>query len=171
METVAPYAATPADRSGNSPIDDGSFAGRRSSARRSRKRIASCSSNALLVSAKRLRARHPIFVAGPQLGYYYPEIVGEMDMHGGGIDARGISTTGAGPYVFIGRGQDFSWSLTSASNDIIDIYVETLCGNSDRQYLFKGKCKQMTTIDAGVLRGAGGEPDRRSSSARPFTAR
>ena len=99
-------------------------------------------------------------MAGPQLGYYYPEIVGEMDLHGGGIDARGIASTGAGPYVFIGRGQDFSWSLTSASNDLIDIYVESLCGNSDTQYLFEGKCKQMTTTNAGVLKGAGGAPDQ-----------
>ena len=159
IETPAPYAATPADRSGNSPIDDGSFAGTAFKSAPKPEADRKLASNALLVSAKRSRTRHPIFVAGPQLGYYYPEIVGEMDLHGGGIDARGISTTGAGPYVFIGRGQDFSWSLTSASNDLIDVYVESLCGNSDRQYLFEGKCKQMTTTDAGTLKGTGGAPD------------
>ena len=64
-------------------------------------------SNALL-GAKRSATGRPVFVAGPQLGYYYPEIVDEVDLHGGGIGARGITSPGAGPYVFIGRGEDFS---------------------------------------------------------------
>lgn len=162
VEKAAPYNQPRADRSGNSPIDDGSFSGSGTAPKsvapsdQGRKLM----SNALLVSAGRSATRRPLFVAGPQLGYYYPEIVMEMDLHGGGIDARGIASAGAGPYVFIGRGQDFSWSLTSASNDISDTYVESLCGNSDTRYLFKGKCKQMTTTNAGVLKGAGGGPDQ-----------
>jgi acyl-homoserine lactone acylase PvdQ len=160
VQRPAPYNAPPANRSGNSPIDDNSFAATAFKGAPKPEAARKLMSNALLVSAKRSASRHPIFVAGPQLGYYYPEIVGEMDLHGGGIDVRGIASTGAGPYVFIGRGQDFSWSLTSASNDIVDVYVETLCGNSDRQYLFDGKCKQMTTTNAGVLRGSGGAPDQ-----------
>ena len=161
VERPAPYNQPRADRSGNSTIDDGSFApvAFKSAPKPAADRDRQLMSNALLVSAKRSRSRHPIFVAGPQLGYFYPEIVGEMELHGGGIDARGITSTGAGPYIFIGRGQDFSWSLTSASNDIVDVYVESLCGNSDKQYLFEGKCKQMTTTNAGVLKGAGGAPD------------
>jgi acyl-homoserine lactone acylase PvdQ len=156
LERPAPYNATPANRSGNTPIDDNSFAATtfKGAPKPTEDRDRKLMSNALLVSAKRSRSGHPIFVAGPQLGYFYPEIVGEMDLHGGGIDARGIASTGAGPYVFIGRGQDFSWSLTSASNDITDVYVESLCGNSDKQYLFEGRCKQMTTTNAGVLKGS-----------------
>jgi acyl-homoserine lactone acylase PvdQ len=161
LSRPAPYNETPADRSGNSPLDEGSFtpvtfkgAPKAVSDRR-------MMSNALLVSARRSRSRHPIFVAGPQLGYFYPEIVGEMELHGGGIDARGIASTGAGPYIFIGRGQDFSWSLTSAGNDMVDVYVESLCGNSDRRYLFDGRCRRMTTTNAGTLRGASGAPDQR----------
>ncbi|MEA2443248.1 MAG: hypothetical protein QOJ12_540 [Thermoleophilales bacterium] len=155
----APYNAAPANHSGNVPLDAGSFTpapAPKSAPRPTDRRLMS---NTLLVSAKRSATKHPLFVGGPQLGYYYPEIVMEMDMHGGGIDARGISTAGAGPYVFIGRGQDFAWSLTSAYNDIVDIYAETLCGNSDTRYMFKGKCEQMTVTNAGVLKGAGGQPD------------
>ena len=51
-----------------------------------------------------------------------------MDLHGGGIDTRGASAPGFPGYMLIGRGQDFAWSLTSAGNDMIDEYVETLCG-------------------------------------------
>jgi acyl-homoserine lactone acylase PvdQ len=161
VEPAAPYNQTPANRGGNASIDDGSFTAAptaklapRATAERP------LMSNALLVSAKRSATGHPLFVAGPQLGYYYPEIVMEMDLHGGGIDARGIASAGAGPYVFVGRGQDFSWSLTSASNDLVDVFVESLCGNSDTKYLFDGKCKKMTLTDAGVLKGTGGAPDQ-----------
>jgi acyl-homoserine lactone acylase PvdQ len=85
-----------------------------------------------------------------------------MDMHGGGIEARGASIPGAGPYVFIGRNQDFAWSLTSANNDIIDQFVETLCDGSDTRYMHKGECRDMTFVDAGVLEGNDADiPDQR----------
>ena len=166
IETRTPYNEPPADRSGNSPVDIGSFQSSATASRTASRPAAPAEepqrsmSNALLLSGKRSDTGHPVIVAGPQLGHYYPEIVREMDLHGGGIDARGIATPGAGPYVFIGRGQDFSWSLTSAGNDLIDTYVETLCGNSDRRYLYRGRCRQMTTTDAGVLKGSGGQPDQ-----------
>jgi acyl-homoserine lactone acylase PvdQ len=119
-------------------------------------------SNALLLSARRSATGHPLFVAGPQLGTFYPALVYEVDIHGGGLDARGITTPGAGPYVFIGRNQDFSWSLTSANNDIVDTFVETLCEGSDAKYLFEGECREMTSVDAGLLKGNGSDiPDQR----------
>ena len=52
-------------------------------------------SNALLVGAKRSANGHPIFVAGPQVGYYSPEILMELDLHGGGLNARGVVVPGA----------------------------------------------------------------------------
>ena len=119
-------------------------------------------SNALLVAGRRSQTGRPLFVAGPQLGTFYPALVYEMDMHGGGIDARGASIPGAGPYVFIGRNQDFAWSLTSANNDIIDTFVETLCDGSDTKYMYKGECRDMTHVDAGVLEGNDADiPDQR----------
>ena len=33
---------------------------------------------------------HPVAVMGPQLGYFYPEIVFQADLHGPGIDAQGV---------------------------------------------------------------------------------
>jgi hypothetical protein len=41
-------------------------------------------SNALLIGAK----RYPLFVAGPQVGYFFPEFFAEMDLEGGGFKAR-----------------------------------------------------------------------------------
>ena len=116
-------------------------------------------SNALLVSARRSATHHPLFVAGPQVGYFYPQILLELDLHGGGIDARGVAFPGLSFYVLLGRGKDFAWSATSANSDIVDQYVETLCGD-DTHYVFNGECRAMTTFDAGLLRGTTTEPDR-----------
>jgi acyl-homoserine lactone acylase PvdQ len=107
-------------------------------------------SNAVLVGKSRSTTGHPFFVAGPQVGYFFPQVLYEVDAHGGGIDARGATFPGSGPYVQLGRGQDYSWSATSSGSDIIDIFVETLCGD-DTHYRFEGQCRQMTTFNAGTV--------------------
>ncbi len=109
-------------------------------------------SNFLILGGKRSATGHPVFVAGPQLGYYYPEIVLEADLHGPGIDARGALVPGGGPYVLIGRTKDYSWSLTSASNDDIDEFLLPLCRDS-QHYVYKGKCRAMSSFNGGTLNG------------------
>ena len=123
-------------------------------------------SNALLVPASRSATGKPLAVMGPQLGYFYPEIVMEVDIHGGGYDFRGAVAPVA-PYGLIGRGQDYSWSLTSASSDNSDQFVEKLCvpgggtpTRSSKYYEYKGVCKAMTTFDAGLLGSKGSDPSR-----------
>ena len=114
-------------------------------------------SNALLVGADRSASGHPLFVAGPQVGYLYPQVLMEIDIHGGGFDARGAVFPGSGPYVELGRGKDYSWSATSAGNDNIDIFVEELCGD-DTHYSFDGECREMTTFNVGNIGFGNGTP-------------
>jgi acyl-homoserine lactone acylase PvdQ len=144
---------------GNVTIDDGSFAPVQFGIATQPVRRATMS-NALLVGRSRSASRRPIFVAGPQTGHFYPQILMELDLHGGGIDARGAAFPGISFYVLIGRGKDYAWSLTSATSDLIDDYVEELCGD-DTHYRHQGACREMGSFDAGVLKGAAGEPDRR----------
>ena len=146
---------------GNATIDDGSFVpvtfGPVSSlARRSHTLM----SNALLVGRSRSANGHPLFVAGPQVGHFYPQLLMELDLHGGGIDARGAAFPGISFYVLLGRGKDYAWSLTSSTSDLIDDYAEELCGD-DTHYRYQGSCREMGSFDAGTLKGAAGEPDRR----------
>ena len=101
---------------------------------------------------------------GPQLGYYYPEIVMQGDLHGGGIDAQGIIAP-ISPYVFIGRGRDFAWSLTSADIENEQQFLEKLCNpNGSRptrastHYVYKGRCRSMKLFDAGMLGAGDGQP-------------
>ena len=116
-------------------------------------------SNALLVGARRSTTGKPLFVAGPQVGHFYPGILLELDLEGGGFEARGAAFPGISFGVLLGRGIDYAWSATSAGSDLVDEYVEALCGG-DTAYLHRGECRQMTTFDAGTIVGRPGEPDR-----------
>lgn len=155
------YDAAPVPKNGNVVLDDGSFQPRGGGSPLAfHFHTPVGASNALLIGPSRSATKHPLFVAGPQVGYTYPELLLELDLHGGGIDARGASFPGLSFYVLLGRGKDFAWSATSANSDIVDQYVETLCGGDDVHYLYNGECRAMTTFDAGVLKGNGTQPDR-----------
>ena len=117
-------------------------------------------SNALLLARSRSATGRPLFVAGPQTGHSFPQVLMELDLHGGGIDARGAAFPGISLYVLLGRGRDFAWSATSAGTDIVDTFAETLCGGDDLHYLHRGECREMTVLDAGTLQNRSG-PDRR----------
>ena len=151
-----PYAPA-GDRSGNVVLDNGSFqpipvpgAGASAAAQGEPRRQAS---NVLMVAGKRSRSGHPLFIGGPQIGYFYPGLTLEMDLQGPGWRARGATSAPFPGYILIGRREDFVWTLTSAGADIIDIYVETLCGGSDTKYLYRGQCRDMTPFNAGTLDG------------------
>jgi acyl-homoserine lactone acylase PvdQ len=154
-----PYGRAAAGGAGNAVVDAGSFqptANGSAPPTAGRRRM----SNALLIGRSRSATGFPLFVAGPQTGHAFPQILMELDLHGGGIDARGAAFPGVSLYVLIGRGRDYAWSATSANSDIVDTFVEELCGD-DLHYRFRGECRAMTTFDAGVLEGRDGEADRR----------
>ena len=97
---------------------------------------------------------------GPQLGYYYPEIVQQIDLHGPGINAQGVAVPGLAMYILIGRTKDYAWSLTSANHDVRDVFAEQLCEpdgsaptRASTHYLFKGECRRSRTFNAGLLGG------------------
>ena len=117
-------------------------------------------SNALLVGAKKSATGHPLFVAGPQVGYFFPELFAEMELTGAGFDVRGAVFPGV-PLVLIGRGPDFAWSATSSQADNLDLFVETLCGD-DHHYLYRGQCEPMRRFVVGTLREQG-QPDQQVS--------
>jgi acyl-homoserine lactone acylase PvdQ len=103
-------------------------------------------SNSLLVSAANSSTGHPVAVMGPQVGYYVPQILMEEDLHGPGIDARGVAFPGVNQYVELGHGRDFAWSATTASSDNIDTFAEKLC-QDDFHYVWRGQCIAMEKLD------------------------
>lgn len=87
-------------------------------------------SNALLVSAEASRTGHPLAVFGPQTSYYNPQLLVEQVLVGPGVKARGVAFAGTNLVIQLGRGVDYAWSATSASNDLVDTVAERLC-NTD----------------------------------------
>ena len=149
--------ARPTSESGNVVVDVASFApaglGDASTTRLPM-------SNALLVGAKRSATGRPLFVAGPQVGHFYPGILLELDLEGGGFKTRGAAFPGISFAILLGRGIDYAWSATSAGSDLVDEYAETLCGDGETSYVYRGECRAMTTFDAGTIVGRPGVADR-----------
>jgi hypothetical protein len=115
-------------------------------------------SNFLVVAPSRSTSRHSLAVMGPQIDYYYPEIVQQIDLHGPGINAQGVATPGLGMYILIGRTQNYAWSLTTAGHDVRDVYAEELCEpdaspptRASTHYMFNGDCRALETFNAGRL--------------------
>ncbi|MDP9091855.1 MAG: penicillin acylase family protein [Actinomycetota bacterium] len=83
-------------------------------------------SNALVVNADHSASGHPVAVFGPQVSYFNPQILSQLDLHSPDYDAAGASFPGTG-IVELGRGQDYAWSATSAGSDLIDQRLEKVC--------------------------------------------
>jgi hypothetical protein len=117
-------------------------------------------SNFLLASAGRSAPRNTLGAMGPQLGYFYPPIVQQMDLRGPGIRAQGAAVPGLAMYILIGRTKNYAWSLTSAGHDVRDVYAERLCESdgstptrASTNYRFKGECRPLQEFNAGLLNG------------------
>lgn len=117
-------------------------------------------SNFLIVNSPQSLNRTNLAVMGPQLGYYYPEIVMQIHLSGPGIEAQGAAVPGLAMYLLLGRTQDYAWSLTSASHDVRDVFAEVLCNPDDSPptrestyYMFDGECRPFEIFDAGTLNG------------------
>ncbi len=109
-------------------------------------------SNALLVAGSHTANGHPIAVFGPQTGYFVPQLLLEKDVHGPGIDARGVAFAGADTYVQLGRGTNYAWSATSSDADNVDQWVLRLCDplggaatTSSMGYLHNSVCVPIET--------------------------
>jgi Penicillin amidase len=117
-------------------------------------------SNFLVTAPSRSASGNSLTVMGPQLGYYYPEIVQQIDLHGPGFNAQGAAVPGLAMYILIGRTQDYAWSLTSAGHDVRDVYAEQLCEpdaspptRASTHYVFNGQCIALESFTAGELGG------------------
>ena len=111
-------------------------------------------SNALLVSGQYTQSGHPIAVYGPQTGYFAPQLLLRQELQGPGISSRGIAFAGLNFYTLIGRGPDYSWSATSAGQDITDTFAVPLCEpgggtptKNSQYYVDHGQCVPIERLE------------------------
>ena len=109
-------------------------------------------SNALVVNADHSAYGHPIAVFGPQVSYFAPQILSQLDLHSPDYAAEGASFPGTG-IVELGRGEDYAWSATSAGSDVIDQRLEQVCDPAGgppaaqgAYYLYDGRCLPMQQL-------------------------
>jgi penicillin amidase len=95
-------------------------------------------SNAIVMSPRLSADSGALLLGGPQMGYSTPQINHEVGLHGAGFDVTGMTIAGI-PFVPIGVGDGYAWTLTSGGSDNTDIYVETLNPDDPSQYLFNGE--------------------------------
>jgi len=84
---------------------------------------------------------------GPQLGYSIPELFVELELHGPGVDVRGVTAAGV-PLVAIGHNGRVAWGYTSGLSDEDDLYAEQVVGGAPAErYRFNGEERQMECRD------------------------
>ena len=121
---VAPVVPLPAARAAQSLVDYGN--------------ALHGGSYAFAVSPKRTTTGAAMLVSGPQLGYSYPSLLWELEVHGGGYDARGSTVPGL-PTIGIGYGKRVAWGVTTGNSKTIDSFIETTRTTGGRlEYLHKG---------------------------------
>ncbi|HEV8359232.1 MAG TPA: penicillin acylase family protein [Candidatus Thermoplasmatota archaeon] len=97
-------------------------------------------SNAVLVAPALSRTHQALVGGGPQTGYFNPEILWEVGLHGGGVDVVGVGVMGA-PGVVLGRTPTFAWTVTSGFGDQTDIVA--LRATGDRSYDWDGASRDL----------------------------
>ena len=95
--SASPYEEVRRTRTGNAIarrrlLTSRDAAARRRAARRARTHR--WASNFLIVGGSAPPPGHPLFVAGPQIGYFYPGLTLEADLKGPGFEARGATAPG-----------------------------------------------------------------------------
>ncbi len=117
-------------------------------------------SNFLVVNSSQSVNGTNLAVMGPQLGYYYPEIVMQIHLSAPGIEAQGAAVPGTAMYLLLGRTRNYAWSLTSAGHDVRDVFAEVLCNPDGSEptreslhYEYEGECRPYEIFDAGLLNG------------------
>ncbi|MGB1556935.1 MAG: penicillin acylase family protein, partial [Oceanococcaceae bacterium] len=95
----------------------------------------------VVVAPERTVDGSTLLVSGPQLGYSYPTLLVELEVHGAGFDARGTTVPGL-PVVGIGYTERTAWALTTGESKTIDSFIEVL-GEEPNTYVHDGEVKAM----------------------------
>jgi penicillin amidase len=88
------------------------------------------------------RTHHAILFNGPELGYMAPEELYETELHGPGIDVRGVTAPGA-PVVAIGHNAHIAFGLTSGLSPTNALYAERLVPGHPDEYVDRGRVETM----------------------------
>lgn len=98
-------------------------------------------SNAWVIAPRLSATHHALLWGGPQVDYYAPEPLEELEIEGGSFHIRGVGVPGGGPGIVIGYTPHTAWSVTDAQDDQVDTYVDRIRakpGGGGYQYFWRG---------------------------------
>jgi acyl-homoserine lactone acylase PvdQ len=134
-------------------------------------------SNATAIAASASATGRPLLFGNPQVDFYAPPIFHEVALSGPGIQARGAALAGMGPFVLIGRGPRFAWSITTAQGDNSDTFAERLCEPGggvptidSAHYRHRGECRPLEVYDDEVRWSPGAADLAADPAAAPYRA-
>jgi penicillin amidase len=93
------------------------------------------------IAVRDTRHHRAYLFSGPELGFQAPSQLYEVEVHGPGEDARGVTIPGA-PIVGIGHNAHVAWGLTSGLSATNSLYAEQLVGSD--HYRFRGHVLAMS---------------------------
>ena len=99
-------------------------------------------SNAWAISQRRSKTGGALLWGGPQVSYYAPAVLDELEVEGGQFHEHGVGVPGGGPGVVIGFTPHTAWSITTAQDDQVDTYVDRIRkapGGGGYQYRWRGR--------------------------------
>lgn len=82
-------------------------------------------SNVYVVAGTRTRTGKPLLANDMHLGLQAPSLWYLAALHGGGIDAAGLTIPGL-PLVIVGRNRDVAWGYAAAQVDDVDYFIEQI---------------------------------------------
>jgi penicillin amidase len=81
-------------------------------------------SNAWAIAPRRSTTGGALLWGAPQVSYYVPEVLDELEIEGGPVHVHGVGVPGGGPGIVIGYTPHTAWSITTAQDDQVDTYVD-----------------------------------------------
>ena len=92
------------------------------------------------------RTHRSFFFNGPELGFQAPEELYELELHGPGLEVRGVTAPGA-PVIVIGHSAHVAFGATSGLSQTNALYVEHLVPRHPDEYYFRGRIRRMSCRD------------------------
>lgn len=96
-----------------------------------------------MVAIGNKRKRHAFLFSGPELGFSAPEELYEMELHGPGVDVRGVTAPGA-PVIAIGHNPHVAFGLTSGLSQTNALYAVRTVPGQPHEYYYRGRILAMS---------------------------
>jgi len=102
-------------------------------------------SNQWVISGERSTTGRPLLANDTHLMLQLPNVWYECHLQGGDYNVTGVSLPGL-PGIIIGHNEHIAWGMTTAWQDVQDLYIEKFNPDNPHQYEFQGQWEEAQVI-------------------------